>query len=81
MGGMERPGENPAPAGGGATDEDLDRYLRALEQTEAEDAPGPAAALAELLAARLEGADDPGARAVLESLPPPGGRPGPEDQP
>lgn len=78
---MDRPGDTPAPSGGGATDEDLDRYLRALEQTDAEDAPEPAAALAELLAARLEGADDPEARAVLDPPDPPADRPGPEDQP
>jgi len=77
---MDRPGDTPAPSGG-ATDEDLDRYLRALEQTDAEDAPEPAAALAELLAARLEGADDPEARAVLDPPDPPADQPGPEDQP
>lgn len=75
---MDRPGDTPAPAAGGATDEDLERYLRELEQTDAEDAPERAAALAELLAARLEGADDPEARAVLD---PPEARPGPEDPP
>lgn len=71
---MDRPGDTPAPAAGGATDEDLERYLSDLEQTDAEDAPERAAALAELLAARLEGADDPEARAVLDP-------PGPEDPP
>lgn len=78
---MDRPGEPPAPAAGGATDEDLERYLRDLEQTDAEDAPERAAALAELLAARLEGADDPEARAVLDRPAPPEARPGPEDPP
>ena len=78
---MDRPGEPPAPAGGGATDEDLERYLRDLEQTDAEDAPERAAALAELLAARLEGADDPEARAVLDPPAPTEGRLGPEDPP
>ena len=57
------------------TDETIVSYLRAIEQGDAADAPAPAAALAELLAARLEGTDAPAARKVLESLISPDRRP------
>ena len=53
------------------TDEAISSYLMAIEQGDAADSPAPAAALAELLAARLEGRDAPEAREVLESLTPP----------
>ena len=52
------------------TDETIAHYLRAIEQADAADTPAPAAALAELLAARLEGTDAPAARETLESFAP-----------
>ena len=56
--------------GDGTNDESIASYLAALERGDAADAPAPAAALAELLAARLEGTEAPEAREVLESLAP-----------
>ena len=50
------------------TDEVFTSYLDAVEQGDAADAPEPAAALAELLAARLEGRRAPAAREALESF-------------
>lgn len=49
-------------------EEEVDRYLDALIQADAMDIVVPAAALAELLAARLEHRSSPEARALLESF-------------
>ena len=61
--------------GDGVTEEALASYLAAIEQGDAADAPAPAAALAELLAARLDGTGAPAAQEVLDSLVPPAGDP------
>ena len=49
-------------------DEQIAGYLHAIEQADAADVTAPAAALAELLAARLEGREAPEAIAALESF-------------
>ena len=46
------------------------RYLQAIEEADPAVIPEPATALAELLAARLEGSDAPEARRILESFAP-----------
>ena len=74
----------PAPDPGGGEDSRLDgdfeAYLEAVERCDPADAAEPAAALAELLAARLEGRDHPEARRVLDELAFPG-RAAPEAAP
>lgn len=55
-------GEGGPPGGG------FEAYLDAVEGCDPADAAEPAAALAELLAARLEGRDHPEARRVLDEL-------------
>lgn len=52
------------------SDEAVARYLEAIEGADPAETPEPAAALAELLAARLEGTDAPEARRILESFAP-----------
>ena len=54
--------------GDGVAEEPLASYLAAIEQGDAADAPAPAAALAELLAARLDGTRAPAAQELLDSL-------------
>lgn len=58
------------PAGERAVigDDSVARYLQAIEAADPAVIPEPAAALAELLAARLEGTDAPEARRILESF-------------
>ena len=70
---MDRHGDatsQPAGAQGVITDESVAHYLHAIESADPAETPEPAAALAELLAARLEGTDAPGARRVLDSFAP-----------
>ena len=70
---MDRQGgttSQPAGERGAVTDESVGRYLQAIEGADPAETPEPAAALAELLAARLEGSDAPEARRILESLAP-----------
>ena len=50
------------------TEEEAERYLDAIMQADAVDVAAPAAALAELLAARLEHRAAPEAREALESF-------------
>ena len=52
------------------TEEAVERYLDAIMHGDAADVAAPAAALAELLAARLEHRAAPEARALLESFAP-----------
>ena len=61
--------------GDGVAEEALASYLAAIEQGDAADAPAPAAALAELLAARLDGTGAPAAQELLDSLVRPAGGP------
>lgn len=65
---------------GGGLDEGFEAYLEAVERCDPAEAAEPAAALAELLAARLEGRDHPEARRVLDELAFPG-RAAPESDP
>ena len=65
----------PAGERGVVTDESVAHYLRAIERADPAEMPGPAAALAELLAARLEGTDAPEARRALELFAPTGDGP------
>lgn len=50
------------------TDTTIESYVRAVERLDASRVAGPAAALAELLEARLGGADAPQARRLLDDL-------------
>lgn len=50
------------------TDATIESYVRAVEGLDASRVAGPAAALAELLEARLAGTDAPGACEVLDNL-------------
>lgn len=50
------------------TEEEFSRYLDAMKEADTVDTPDLANALAELLAARLDGRDAPDARTVLESF-------------
>ncbi len=50
------------------TDTTIESYVRAVEGLDAGRVAGPAAALAELLEARLGGAEAPQARQVLDDL-------------
>jgi len=80
---MEQHGDaTPRPGGerGVVTDESVSRYLQAVERADPAETPEPAAALAELLAARLEGTDAPRARRILESFAPTATVPSGEDQ-
>ena len=52
------------------SDETVYRYAAAIEKADPADVAAPASALADLLAARLEGTDAPAARAVLEAFAP-----------
>ena len=63
----ERP-THPASEDKPPVDAAIDSYVRAVEGLDASRVAGPAAALAELLEARLEGADAPQARQVLDDL-------------
>ena len=63
----ERP-THPASENNPPVDTAIDSYVRALEELDASLVAGPAAALAELLEARLGGADAPQARQVLDDL-------------
>lgn len=80
------PAERTEPASdsgggeGGGLDEGFEAYLEAVERCDPAEAAEPAAALAELLAARLEGRDHPEARRVLDELAFPG-RAAPESAP
>lgn len=61
------------PSGAGPDDADpvktpIETYLSAVENLDAGEVTGPAVALADLLEARLEGADAPDARRVLDDL-------------
>lgn len=58
------------PAGERAVigDDSVAHYLQAIEEADPAAIPEPAAALAELLAARLEGTDAPESRRILESF-------------
>lgn len=61
------------------SDDSVARYLQAMEGADPAVIPEPASALAELLAARLEGSDAPEARRVLESFDSTGDPPSGED--
>lgn len=79
---MEQRGDaTPQPGGELAvvTDESVARYLEAIERADPAETPEPAAALAELLAARLEGTDASRARRILESFVPTAASPPGED--
>lgn len=77
MAGM-KPADRTEPASdsgggeGGPPGGVFEAYLEAVERCDPADAAEPAAALAELLAARLEGRDHPEARGVLDELSFPG---------
>jgi len=58
----------PEPEDQPPTDTTIESYVRAVEGLDAGRVAGPAAALAELLEARLAGADAPQARRVLDDL-------------
>ena len=79
---MDRPSDaTPQPAGERevTADASVARYLEALERSDPAETPEPAAALAELLAARLDGTDAPEARRILESFAPTTDTPSSED--
>jgi len=59
---------HPGPEDQPPTDTTIESYVRAVEGLDADRLAGPAAALAELLEARLGGADAPEARRVLDDL-------------
>ena len=59
---------HPGPEEQPPTDSTIEYYVRAVEGLDAGRVAGPAAALAELLEARLAGADAPQARRVLDEL-------------
>ena len=59
---------HPGPEDQPPSDTTIEDYVRAVEGLEADRLAGPAAALAELLEARLGGADAPEARRVLDGL-------------
>ena len=61
------------------SDESVARYLQAIESADPAETPEPAAALAELLAARLDGTDAPEARRILEAFAPAPAAPSGED--
>lgn len=67
----------PHPAGEQevVSDQAVAHYLRAIERADPAETPEPAAALAELLAARLEGSAAPEALRILESFAPTGDTP------
>ena len=68
---MSRAREHPAgpgPEDQPPTDTTIESYVRAVEGLDADRLSGPAAALAELLEARLGGADAPEARRILDDL-------------
>lgn len=59
---------HPAPEDTPPTDAAIESYVRAVEGLDASRVAGPAAALAELLEARLGGTDARQAREVLDNL-------------
>ena len=69
----------PAGERGVMSDDSVARYLQAIEGADPAEIPEPAAALAELLSARLEGTDAPEARRILESFAAAGDPPSGED--
>lgn len=81
--GMDRDRDTTSPPTGEpgvTTDASVARYLEAIERSDPAETPEPAAALAALLAARLEGTDAPEARRILESFAPTTDAPSSEDQ-
>jgi hypothetical protein len=59
---------HPASEDAPPTDAAIESYVRAVEGLDASRVAGPAAALAELLEARLAGTDAPQVREMLDSL-------------
>lgn len=71
MGSMSQARQQPAHSASEdtlPTDAAIESYVRAVEGSDASRVAGPAAALAELLEARLGGTDAPEAREVLDDL-------------